>query len=105
MREHNEALEASEEYLRIEDELEMEVARAIVKAHIKALKKQHDPKTRARIAELQALAAENPLKAVDTLRGMGFCHTYWYWRKRILKRKYRMVWYTPQEIEPFTCFD
>ena len=38
-------------------------------------------------------------------KGMGFCHTYWAFKKRILKEKFNIDWKTPQELNPDVMFD
>ena len=41
----------------------------------------------------------------DEPQGMGFCHTYWAEKKRILKEDYGIEWYTPAECNPTTMYD
>ncbi len=36
---------------------------------------------------------------------MGYCHSYWAIEKRLLKEKYDIDWYTPQEENPRALFD
>jgi hypothetical protein len=36
---------------------------------------------------------------------MGFCHSYWPARKRILKEKYNIDWQTPAEKDPWIIYD
>ena len=38
-------------------------------------------------------------------KGMGFCHQYWAFKKRILKEKFDIDWKTPQELNPNVRFD
>lgn len=35
----------------------------------------------------------------------GYCHIYWGIKKDILKEKYNIEWYTPDEENPETIFD
>lgn len=52
--------------------------------------------------ELESLIEEE-LK--DFPRGLGFCHAYWYTKKKILKEKYNMDWKSPAELHPGIMFD
>lgn len=36
---------------------------------------------------------------------MGFCHTYWYRKKQILKEEYGIDWKSPADMNPMMCFD
>lgn len=38
-------------------------------------------------------------------KGMGFCHTYWSEKKRILKEKYGINWRSPANMNPHVMFD
>lgn len=38
-------------------------------------------------------------------RGIGFCHLYWWAKKRILKEDYNIDWKTPAEMNPDARFD
>ena len=35
----------------------------------------------------------------------GFCYKYWEVKKKILKKKYKIEWYTPAECNPDTIYD
>ena len=35
----------------------------------------------------------------------GSCHTFWRHKKRILREEYHMIWRSPQDLNPTTCFD
>lgn len=41
----------------------------------------------------------------DEKRGLGFCHTYWATKKRILKEDYGIIWYSPAEENPLVSYD
>lgn len=41
----------------------------------------------------------------DKPRSMGFCHIYWYEKKRILKEKYGIEWKSPALMNPHVRFD
>ena len=38
-------------------------------------------------------------------KGMGFCHIYWYEKRRILKEKYGIDWKSPSLMNPRVLFD
>ena len=48
--------------------------------------------------ELEELLKDKP-------KGMGFCHIYWYEKKRILKDKYGIDWKSPALMNPHVRFD
>ena len=33
------------------------------------------------------------------------CHTFWAHKKRILREEYHMIWRSPQDLNPETCFN
>lgn len=41
----------------------------------------------------------------DRPKGLGFCHSYWATKKRLLFEVYGIVWYTPAECNPFIKYD
>ena len=41
----------------------------------------------------------------DKPKGMGFCHIYWYEKKKILKEKYGIEWKSPAVMNPGVMFD
>ena len=36
---------------------------------------------------------------------MGMCHVFWKHKKHILKSEYKMIWRSPQDLNPEYCFD
>ena len=44
-------------------------------------------------------------KFKDEPQGMGFCHTYWDAKKRILKEDYGIEWFSPAECNPTAMYD
>ena len=44
-------------------------------------------------------------KFKDEPKEMGFCHTYWDEKKRILKEDYGIEWLTPDECNPTAMYD
>lgn len=55
--------------------------------------------------EISAYEAEIELENHPQKNAMGFCHTLWATRKRILKEKYHIDWKTPVEQNPGIIFD
>ena len=41
----------------------------------------------------------------DEPRLMGFCHTYWCVKRRILKERFNIDWKSPAELNPGVMFD
>ena len=62
-------------------------------AEYKAIRKSVDE--RAKRETIQQLGAW----------GLGSCHTFWAIKKRILRDEYHMMWRSPQDLNPETCFD
>jgi hypothetical protein len=48
---------------------------------------------------------EAELECFDQRGYMGYCHSYWQARKRILKEKYNIDWQTPAEENPLMIYD
>jgi len=114
--EQNNALESSEEYIRIKDEVDREVDIIYATEHIKLserrllwLKEQnsveHYKEEEQRLKQAKELIHKDPGKAAELYWQLGCCHEFWAIRKRLLKVKYGMVWYTPKEVEPYVMFD
>ena len=47
--------------------------------------------------------AEEMAKAYKGM--LGYCHKFWYAKKKILKEKYGIDWHTPAEICPWIHYD
>ena len=81
-----------EEGIRLIDE----VAKSRQKEY-KAIEKEVD-------AEAERLTREE-LGMPEDQWWFGSCHTFWKHKKRILREEYHMIWRSPQDLEPETCFD
>ena len=66
-------------------------------AEFKAIEKEVD-------AEAERLTREE-LGMPEDQWWFGSCHTFWKHKKRILREEYHMIWRSPQDLEPETCFD
>ena len=66
---------------------------------------ERDPKYRdifAKIdAEVTLALRDSQIKEGD----LGYCHTFWHKKKEILRKKYKIHWKTPAEMNPFILFD
>jgi len=70
---------------------------------------------KTRLAEYKRIEKEVDKRAEQLTReelGMsedewwfGSCHTFWKHKKRILRTEYHMIWRSPQDLNPETCFD
>ena len=78
--------------------------------------KKHLPEVSPRrLAEFRAIEKDVDAEAERRTRqqlGMpegewwfGSCHTFWKHKKRILRDEYHMIWRSPQDLNPETCFD
>ena len=66
-------------------------------AEYKAIKRKVDARAR-RLTE----------KELNMPKGewlFGSCHTFWKYKKQILRREYHMIWRSPQDLNPGWCFD
>jgi hypothetical protein len=61
---------------------------------------EDDPKLRPVIEEAHALAI-----AAEPTRGRGSCHRLWHAKKKILKERFGIEWFSPAEMNPGTKFD
>ncbi|MDE6652527.1 MAG: hypothetical protein K2K08_09035 [Paramuribaculum sp.] len=53
--------------------------------------------------EIEAYLSENHPGINNHL--IGFCHYYWAAKKSILKNKYGIEWFSPQDENPLALFD
>lgn len=66
---------------------------------------------KSRLAEYKAIRNKVDEKAkrltIKEIGSMGFgsCHTFWKHKKKILREEYHMIWRSPQDLNPYTCFD
>ena len=58
-----------------------------------------------RISEAKRLLPNNPERAANLFIQLGSCHRLWTMQKNILKEKYGITWYTPDELHPEIIFD
>ena len=121
LRVQNEALERSPEYQRIIPEVMREVYTRFVNERIEQQEKWletetldtpfgDDPEsikisTSKRIEDAKRLLPSNPEQAAELFMQLGCCHTIWDLKKRILKEKYGITWYTPAELNLDVKFD
>jgi hypothetical protein len=61
---------------------------------------EDDPKLRPMIEQAHALA-----NAAEPAHGLGSCHRLWHAKKRILKERFEIEWFSPAEMNPGTKFD
>ncbi len=122
LRVQNEALERTPEYQRIIPEVMREVYTLFVNERIEQEEKWMETETldtpfddgsdesmkisiSKRIEESKRLLNEDPSQAAELLSQLGSCHTLWELQKRILKEKYGITWYSPDELNPEIIYD
>lgn len=74
-----------------------------------------DEVAKSRLAEYKAIRKKVDAKAERLTRKelnmpkdewwFGSCHTFWKHKKKILREEYHMIWRSPQDLNPYTCFD
>ncbi len=128
----NEILEKSPEYQRIIPEVMKEVYTLFVKERIESLERQAETeglfgddsnssnddlpweqtpierkmnKPSVLIATAKNFLPDNSERAVDVLSQIGSCHRLWAIQKQILKEKYGITWYSPDELNPEIIYD
>ena len=122
-RAYNEVLEQSPEYQRILPEVMNEVYSQYVKEEIErserclaredkdeddafaSLYKSQRESTVKKLNEAKRLMPDNPEQAAQVFMQLGSCHRLWTMQKKILKEKYGITWYTPDELHPEIIFD
>jgi hypothetical protein len=68
--------------------------------------KEKDPKYRDIIKKAEKEAEDILEKEFSGFKNeLGYCHSLWDKKKKILKEKYGIDWMTPKECNPFTMFD
>ena len=121
LRVQNDTLERSPEYQRIIPEVMKEVYTQFVNERIEQEEKWlemdtwespfgDDPEsmkisTSKRIEEAKKMLPSNPEQAAELFMQLGSCHTIWALKKRILKEKYGITWYSPAELNPEIKYD
>jgi len=121
--EHNIELENSEEYQRLFPEVMKEVYTLFVKEEIErseaylAWKEETDDPvlnsfynsqreaTEKQINEAKRLLPDDPEQAAQVFMQLGSCHRLWDMQKTILKEKYGITWYSPDELNPEIIYD
>lgn len=123
IREYNEVLEQSSEYLKILPEVMKEVYTLFVKeeierseAYLAREEETDDPviksfynsqreSTEKQINEAKRLLPDDPEQAAQVFIQLGSCHRLWDMQKTILKEKYGITWYSPDELNPEIIYD
>ena len=123
LRAYSHALEQSSEYLKILPEVMKEVYTLFVKEEIErseaylAWKEETDDPvlksfynsqreaTEKQINEAKRLLPDDPEQAAQVFMQLGSCHRLWDMQKTILKEKYGITWYSPDELNPEIIYD
>jgi len=123
LRMNNEVLEQSSEYLKILPEVMKEVYTLFVKeeierseAYLAREEETDDPviksfynsqreSTEKQINEAKRLLPDDPEQAAQVFMQLGSCHRLWDMQKTILKEKYGITWYSPDELNPEIIYD
>jgi len=124
LRTYNEVLEQSPEYQRILPEVMNEVYSQYVKEEIErseryleredaeedddvfaSLYRSQRESTERKLNEAKMLMPDYPEQAAQVFMQLGSCHRLWTMQKNILKEKYGITWYTPDELHPEIIFD
>ena len=123
LRAYSHALEQSSEYLKILPEVMKEVYTLFVKeeierseAYLAREEETADPviksfynsqreSTEKQINEAKRLLPDDPEQAAQVFMQLGSCHRLWDIQKTILKEKYGITWYSPDELNPEIIYD
>lgn len=120
----NKALEQSSEYQRILPEVMNEVYSQYVKEEIErsecylereneeddddvfaSLYKSQRESTKKKLNEAKMLMPDYPEQAAQVFMQLGSCHRLWDMQKTILKEKFGITWYSPDELNPEIIYD
>lgn len=121
MKQHNDSLEHTKHYKEIMPEVMKEVYRTYAKKEIEDAEEhlnrmgggnvsdstdmEYTHYEREKINNAKSLLENEPEKAAELYFRMGTCKDLWYIQKSILKDKYGIIWYTPEELNPNTTYD
>lgn len=128
LRAYNESLEQSPYFQRIIQDVDKEIYTIIASDGIKNLEQYlanggEDETTRFdgwdednlqmvterksdKIKKAKSLLEEGkPEEAADMFMQLGSCHSFWAMRKKILKEKYGIAWYSPSELNQDIKYD
>lgn len=135
LRAYNKTLEQSSEYQRILPEVMNEVYSLYVKERIESLERlaeaeededlfgddgkfpnddlpwEQTPIEREMnkpsflIATAKSFLPHDPAHAAEVMSQIGSCHRLWAIQKQILKEKYGITWYSPDELNPEIIYD
>ena len=92
-----EEIERSEEYLAREEETDDPVLKSFYNSQREATEKQ--------INEAKRLLPDDPEQAAQVFMQLGSCHRLWALQKQILKEKYGITWYSPDDLNPEIIYD
>lgn len=92
-----EEIERSEAYLAWEEETDDPVLNSFYNSQREAAEKQ--------INEAKRLLPDDPEQAAQVFMQLGSCHRLWDMQKTILKEKYGITWYSPDELNPEMIYD
>jgi len=92
-----EEIERSEAYLAWEEETDDPVLNSFYNSQREAAEKQ--------INEAKRLLPDDPEQAAQVFMQLGSCHRLWDMQKTILKEKYGITWYSPDELNPEIIYD
>ena len=120
----NKALEQSSEYQRILPEVMNEVYSQYVKEEIErsecylereneeddddvfaSLYKSQRESTKKKLNEAKMLMPDYPEQAAQVFMQLGSCHRLWDMQKTILKEKFGITWYSPDELNLEIIYD
>ena len=71
------------------------------KEHFKTDAIENNPKYKDIFKTVDRMVA----KEIGSGGYMGYCHKYWYYKKKYLKEHYGIDWKSPAELNPDTMFD
>ena len=92
-----EEIERSERYLAREDKDEDDAFASLYKSQRESVERK--------LNEAKSLMPDHPEQAAQVFMQLGSCHRLWTMQKNILKEKYGITWYTPDELHPEIIFD
>jgi hypothetical protein len=93
----NEEIERSERYLAREDKDEDDAFASLYRSLRESTEKK--------LNEAKRLMPDHPEQAAQVFMQLGSCHRLWDIQKQILKEKYGITWYSPDELNPEIIYD
>lgn len=103
---YNDSVYQTKEFQDIKEAAMNDVYLTYATRRIEQLSSSEDERDIEKVAKAKALIKEKKYsELVGCIGQFGCCHDIWGLKKRILREKYNIIWYSPSEINPNITYD